>query len=57
VIEGDTARLRTVQIDESTRNSGEVRILSGLNAGERVATTNAEQFFDGVKVTAGQAVK
>ncbi len=52
VIEGDAARLRTVQIDESTRDADEVRILSGINEGEQVATTNTEQLFDGVKVTA-----
>ncbi len=52
VIDGDAARLRTVQIDERTRESEEIRILTGINEGERVATTNAEQLFDGVKVTA-----
>jgi len=52
VIDGDSARLRTVQIDESTRESEEIRILTGVNEGERVATTNAEQLFDGVKVIA-----
>ena len=50
VLDGETARLRTVQIDESTRESEEIRILSGVNEGERVATTNIEQLFDGVKV-------
>lgn len=52
VIDGDSARLRTVQIDESTGESEEIRILTGVNEGERVATTNAEQLFDGVKVAA-----
>ncbi len=52
VIDGDSARLRTVQIDESTRESEEIRILTGVNEDERVATTNAEQLFDGVKVAA-----
>ena len=51
VLDGDTARLRTVQIDESTRDSDEIRILAGVNEGERVAATNVQQLFDGVKVT------
>lgn len=49
---GGTARLRTVQIDESTRESEQVRILSGVSEGEQVAATNAEQLFDGAKVVA-----
>lgn len=57
VIEGDTARLRTVQIDESTRDADEIRILSGVNEGESVATSNTAQLFEGVKVTAELAVK
>lgn len=52
VDDGGAARLRTVQIDESTRASDRVRILSGVNEGEQVATTNAEQLFDGAKVAA-----
>lgn len=52
VIEGDAARLRTVQIDESTRDADEIRILSGVNEGEQIATTSTGQLFDGVKVTA-----
>ncbi len=52
VIDGDAARLRTVQIDESTRGAEEIRILAGVNEGERVAVSNAEQLFDGVKVAA-----
>ncbi|MDQ3710850.1 MAG: efflux RND transporter periplasmic adaptor subunit [Acidobacteriota bacterium] len=50
VIDGDSARLRTVLIDESTRELDEIRVLTGVNEGENVATTNAEQLFDGVKV-------
>ena len=57
VIEGDTARLRTIQIDESTRDADEIRILSGVNEGESVATSNTAQLFEGVKVTAELAVK
>lgn len=49
---GGTARLRTVQIDESTRESDRVRILSGVSEGEQVAATNTEQLFDGAKVAA-----
>lgn len=53
VIDADgTARLRTVQIDESTRGNEQIRILSGVNEGERVATTSADQLFDGAKVAA-----
>ena len=51
VIDG-AAKQRTVQIDESTRDQDEIRILSGVNEGENVAVTNGEQLFDGVKVIA-----
>ena len=49
VIDG-AAKQRTVQIDESTREQDEIRILAGVNEGENVATTNGDQLFDGVKV-------
>lgn len=52
VVENGAARLRTVQIDESTREAEEIRILSGVSEGEQVATTNTEQLFDGAKVIA-----
>ena len=52
VVDGDSAHLRTVQIDESTRESEEIRILSGVGEGERVAVSNTQQFFDGAKVIA-----
>jgi membrane fusion protein, multidrug efflux system len=53
VIDADgTARLRTIQIDESTRDNEQIRILSGVSEGERVATTNTEQLFDGAKAIA-----
>lgn len=37
-----------IQLDE--RDAEEIRILSGVNEGERVAATNVEQLFDGVKI-------
>lgn len=53
VIDGaGAARLRAVQIDESTRDGEQVRILSGVGEGEQVATTNTEQLFDGARVIA-----
>jgi multidrug efflux pump subunit AcrA (membrane-fusion protein) len=48
VIEGDTARLRVVQLGEQEGNT--VRIVSGVSAGEIVATTNLEQLYDGATV-------
>jgi hypothetical protein len=48
VIEGDTARLRVVQAGEES--GGLVRIASGVNAGEAVATNNLDQLFDGAQV-------
>lgn len=54
VIEGDTARLRIVQLDENqSAEEQEVRILSGVNADERVAIGNTNQLFDGAKVITG----
>ena len=52
VLENGAVKLRTVQIDESTRDADEIRILSGVNEGEKIAATNIEQLFDGVKVIA-----
>jgi RND family efflux transporter MFP subunit len=48
VIEGDTARLRVVQVGEES--GGSVRIASGVNAGEAVATNNLDQLFDGSQI-------
>jgi multidrug efflux pump subunit AcrA (membrane-fusion protein) len=48
VIEGETARLRVVQLGEQDGNT--VRIVSGVAAGESVATTNLEQLYDGATV-------
>jgi RND family efflux transporter MFP subunit len=51
VIENDTARLRVIQIDGNTpEESGEVRVNSGLNSGDRIATTNLNELFDGAKI-------
>jgi membrane fusion protein, multidrug efflux system len=47
-IEGNTARLRVVQIGEES--GGLVRIVSGVNAGEAVATSNLDQLFDGSQI-------
>ena len=49
---GNTARLRTVQIDETTRENDQVRILSGVSEGEQVAATNTKELFDGAKIAA-----
>ncbi|HJQ69061.1 MAG TPA: efflux RND transporter periplasmic adaptor subunit [Blastocatellia bacterium] len=48
VIEGETARLRVVQLGEQDGNS--VRIVSGVSPGETVATSNLEQLYDGATV-------
>lgn len=51
VIDGDTARLRVVQIDENApEEPGLIRALSGIGENELLATTNLEQLFDGTKV-------
>lgn len=52
VIEENTARLVIVQVGEE--ESDLVRITSGLQGGERVATSNVEQLFDGASVRAQQ---
>lgn len=49
VIEGSTARLRVVQAGEET--GGLVRVISGVNSGEVVATGNLDQLFDGAQIT------
>jgi len=48
VIEGETAKLRVVQI--GTEESDWVQIISGVNADEVVATSNLEQLFEGARV-------
>lgn len=52
VIENDIARFRVVETDENLLpENGEVRIISGVLAEEKVASINIEQLFDGAKVT------
>jgi RND family efflux transporter MFP subunit len=48
VIQGDTAKLRVVQI--GTEEDDMVQILSGVAADEIVATSNLEQLHEGAKV-------
>jgi multidrug efflux pump subunit AcrA (membrane-fusion protein) len=48
VIEGDAARLRVVQIAEQEGDM--VRIITGVSAGETIATSNLDQLFDGATV-------
>lgn len=48
VIQGDTAKLRVVQI--GTEEGDTVQILSGIQADEVVATSNLEQLFEGARV-------
>lgn len=48
VIQGDTAKLRVVQI--GTEEGDLVQIISGVQADEVVATSNLEQLFEGARV-------
>jgi multidrug efflux pump subunit AcrA (membrane-fusion protein) len=48
VLQGNTARLRVVQV--RMQQDIQVSILSGVNAGERVITSNLDQLFDGAPV-------
>jgi multidrug efflux pump subunit AcrA (membrane-fusion protein) len=48
VIQGDTAKLRVVQIGSDEGDM--IQILSGVNADETVATSNLQQLFEGAKV-------
>jgi RND family efflux transporter MFP subunit len=48
VIDGNTARLVVVQVGEAENDL--MRVTSGLSGGERVATSNVEQLFDGATV-------
>jgi len=52
VLEGDTARVRVVQVGGRTEatEDGMVRITFGLSGGETVITNNLDQLFDGAKV-------
>jgi multidrug efflux pump subunit AcrA (membrane-fusion protein) len=51
VIQGDTAKLRVVQI--GSEEGDMIQILSGVNADEMVATSNLEQLYEGAKVRVG----
>ncbi|HEY0384400.1 MAG TPA: efflux RND transporter periplasmic adaptor subunit [Pyrinomonadaceae bacterium] len=48
VIQGDTAKLRVVQI--GTDEGENVQIISGVNADEIVATSNLQQLYEGARV-------
>ena len=48
VIEGDTAKLRVVQLGSEEGDS--VQILAGVNADELLATSNLEQLYEGARV-------
>ena len=48
VIQGDTAKLRVVQI--GTEEGDSVQIISGVSADEVVATSNLEQLYEGARV-------
>jgi len=48
VIEGDTAKLRVVQLGAEEGDS--VQILAGVNADELLATSNLEQLYEGARV-------
>ncbi|HYP54467.1 MAG TPA: efflux RND transporter periplasmic adaptor subunit [Pyrinomonadaceae bacterium] len=52
VVEGDTARLRVVQI--GTEEGDRVQILSGVEPDEVVATNNLQQLFEGARVRVEQ---
>jgi multidrug efflux pump subunit AcrA (membrane-fusion protein) len=48
VIQGDTAKLRVVQI--GAEEGDMIQILSGVNADETVATSNLQQLYEGARV-------
>jgi RND family efflux transporter MFP subunit len=48
VIEGDTAKLRVVQI--GTEEGDMIQIISGVQADETVATSNLQQLYEGARV-------
>lgn len=55
VIEGDVARLRVLQIGGEDQDQQQVRVRSGLKAGDTVATSALDQLFDGARVTVASA--
>lgn len=48
VVQGTTAHLRVVQIGDE--ENGMMQILTGVQAGEEVATSNLQQLYEGAKV-------
>ncbi|MET0626690.1 MAG: efflux RND transporter periplasmic adaptor subunit [Pyrinomonadaceae bacterium] len=52
VIQGDTARLRVVQL--GSEEGDQIQILSGVEPEETVATGNLQQLFEGARVRVGQ---
>ncbi|MFN2455460.1 MAG: efflux RND transporter periplasmic adaptor subunit [Pyrinomonadaceae bacterium] len=52
VVQGDTAHLRVVQIGDEENNM--IRIVTGVNGDELVATSNLPQLYEGAKVRAEQ---
>jgi multidrug efflux pump subunit AcrA (membrane-fusion protein) len=55
VVQETTAHLRVVQIGDE--ENGMVQILSGVQAGEEVATSNLQQLYEGAKVQPVQQAK
>lgn len=51
VVENGTARARAVQIGQEEGDT--TQIITGVNEGETIATSNVEQLLDGVKVISG----
>jgi RND family efflux transporter MFP subunit len=50
VIQGDTARLRVVQVGDT--ENGMMQILNGVQANDIVGTSNLDQLYEGAKVRA-----
>jgi multidrug efflux pump subunit AcrA (membrane-fusion protein) len=50
VIEGDKLSVRELKVGE--RLGDRIEVLSGVKAGDRIATTDIEKLVDGMKVTA-----
>lgn len=55
VIQNGKARLRVVQLGDAIDNN--VRVVSGINAGEVVALNNQNELFDGAPVAQKQAIR
>jgi RND family efflux transporter MFP subunit len=50
VLQEGKARVRIIQIEETQAQAAEVRVLSGVSAGEVVATSSLSQLYDGAPV-------